>query len=161
MPDRAKGPAECRPDGAGPQNGNMHGAIVDPKVAVVTGAGSGIGAATAVALAEDGWRVIICGRRPEPLADLAANHHGLQLEPITADVTDEESVRSLFRTAVERWRRVDLLFNNAGMGGLSRELDEVPLAEWQAVVDLNLTRLGPTGVAHSAKGALTRYFASR
>jgi len=106
---------------------------------VVTGAGSGIGAATAVALAEDGWRVIICGRRPEPLADLAANHPELLLEPITADVTDEDSVRSLFQTAVQRWHRIDLLFNNAGMGGPSRELDEVPLAEWQAVVDLNVT----------------------
>ena len=106
---------------------------------MVTGAGSGIGAATAVALAEDGWRVIICGRRPEPLADLAANHPELLLEPVTADVTDEDSVRSLFQTAVQRWHRVDLLFNNAGMGGPSRELDEVPLAEWQAVVDLNLT----------------------
>jgi NAD(P)-dependent dehydrogenase (short-subunit alcohol dehydrogenase family) len=117
----------------------MHGAILDPRVAVVTGAGSGIGAATAVALATDGWRVIICGRRPEPLADLAASHPDLLLEPIAADVTDEESVRSLFRTAVERWHRLDLLFNNAGMGGPSRELDEVPLAEWQAVVDLNVT----------------------
>ena len=106
---------------------------------MVTGAGSGIGAATAVALAEDGWRVIICGRRPEPLADLAANHPEQLLEPVTADVTDEDSVRSLFETAVQRWHRVDLLFNNAGMGGPSRELDEVPLAEWQAVVDLNVT----------------------
>jgi len=106
---------------------------------VVTGAGRGIGAATAVALAEDGWRVIICGRRPEPLADLAANHPELLLEPVTADVTDEDSVCSLFQTAVQRWHRIDLLFNNAGMGGPSRELDEVPLAEWQAVVDLNVT----------------------
>jgi NAD(P)-dependent dehydrogenase (short-subunit alcohol dehydrogenase family) len=73
------------------------------------------------------------------LADLAASHPDLLLEPIAADVTDEESVRSLFRTAVERWHRVDLLFNNAGMGGPARELDEVPLAEWQAVVDLNVT----------------------
>ena len=63
---------------------------------MVTGAGSGIGAATAVALAADGWRVVICGRRPEPLADLAADHPDLLLDPIAADVTDEESVRSLF-----------------------------------------------------------------
>ncbi len=139
MAGSAKGPAECRSDCTGPQNGNMHGAIVDPKVAVVTGAGSGIGAATAVALATDGWRVVICGRREQPLADLAATHPSLLLEPIAADVTDEESVRSLFRTSVDRWHRVDLLFNNAGMGGPSRELDEVPLAEWQAVVDLNVT----------------------
>ncbi len=109
------------------------------KVAVVTGAGSGIGAASAVALAREGWAVVIAGRRPEPLTDLAAAHADLKLHPIPADVSSEESVRALFDGAVAAYGRVDLLFNNAGMGGPPRDLDEIPLAEWQAVVDVNLT----------------------
>jgi NAD(P)-dependent dehydrogenase (short-subunit alcohol dehydrogenase family) len=109
------------------------------RVAVVTGAGSGIGAAVSVGLAEAGWTVVLAGRRPDPLRDLAEAHPQLGLDPCPADVTDEGSVRRLFSTAVERHGRVDLLFNNAGMGGPSRELDEIPLAEWQAVVDVNLT----------------------
>jgi NAD(P)-dependent dehydrogenase (short-subunit alcohol dehydrogenase family) len=109
------------------------------QTAVVTGGGTGIGAAVAVALATEGWRVVISGRRPEPLTALAAAHAGLSLEPIPTDVADEESVRQLFDTTVERWGRVDLLFNNAGMGGPARDLDTVPLAEWQQVVDVNLT----------------------
>jgi NAD(P)-dependent dehydrogenase (short-subunit alcohol dehydrogenase family) len=108
-------------------------------IAVVTGGGSGIGAAAALALARDGWRVVIVGRREQPLAELAAAHPDRSLDPITADVTAEESVRSLFAEVVARHQRVDLLFNNAGRSAPSRDLSEVPLAEWQAVVDLNLT----------------------
>ena len=109
------------------------------RVAVVTGGGSGIGAAAAVALARDGWRVVIVGRRQQALAELAAAYPDLGLDPITADVTAEESVRALFAETVARHGRVDLLFNNAGMSSPPRDLSEVPLAEWQAVVDLNLT----------------------
>ena len=109
------------------------------KVAVVSGAGTGIGAATAVALARDGWTVVIAGRRPKPLTDLAGAHPDLKLHPIPTDVTNEESVRALFDGAVAAYGRVDLLFNNAGMGGPPRDLDAIPLAEWQAVVDVNLT----------------------
>jgi NAD(P)-dependent dehydrogenase (short-subunit alcohol dehydrogenase family) len=109
------------------------------RVAVVTGAGSGIGAAVSVGLAEAGWTVVLAGRRPNPLRALADAHPQLGLDPCPADVTDEDSVRRLFATAVERHGRVDLLFNNAGMGGPPRELDEIPLAEWRAVVDVNLT----------------------
>ena len=108
-------------------------------VAVVTGGGSGIGAAAAVALARDGWRVVIVGRRGQALAELAAAYPDLRLDPIPADVTAEESVRALFAETVARHGRVDLLFNNAGMSSPPRDLSEVPLAEWQAVVDLNLT----------------------
>ena len=109
------------------------------RVAVVTGGGSGIGAAVALALARDGWAVVIAGRREAALRDLVDAHPDLALDPVRADVTDEDSVRTLFATTVERHGRLDLLFNNAGMGGPPRELDEIPLSEWQAVVDLNLT----------------------
>jgi NAD(P)-dependent dehydrogenase (short-subunit alcohol dehydrogenase family) len=109
------------------------------KVAVVTGAGTGIGAASAVALAREGWAVVIAGRRPKPLTDLAGAHPDLKLHPIPTDVTNEESVRALFDGAVAAYGRVDLLFHTAGMGGPPRDLDAIPLAEWQAVVDVNLT----------------------
>jgi NAD(P)-dependent dehydrogenase (short-subunit alcohol dehydrogenase family) len=112
-----------------------------PKVAVVTGAGSGIGAAVAHALAGDGWVVVLAGRRGGALASVAERGAGLPgvLDPVPADVTDEASVRALFDRAVARHRRVDLLFNNAGTGAPARALDTVPLAEWNAVVAVNLT----------------------
>jgi NAD(P)-dependent dehydrogenase (short-subunit alcohol dehydrogenase family) len=111
------------------------------KVAVVTGAGSGIGAAVAHALAADGWAVVLAGRRRDALAAVAERGAGLAglLDPVPADVTDEASVRALFDTAVARHRRVDLLFNNAGTGAPARDPDAVPLAEWNAVVAVNLT----------------------
>ena len=112
---------------------------MDSKIAVVTGAGSGIGAAVATALASDGWTVVLAGRRRARLAELAAAHPELTLDPVPTDVTDEASVRNLFEVTVVRHGRIDLLFNNAGMGGPPRELDEISLEEWQAVVNLNLT----------------------
>jgi NAD(P)-dependent dehydrogenase (short-subunit alcohol dehydrogenase family) len=108
-------------------------------VALVTGGGSGIGAAVALALAEDGWQVVIAGRRLEPLRELAAAHPTAKLDPAPADVTDEGSVRELFASTIRRHGRLDLLFNNAGTGAPARDPDEIPLAEWQAVVDVNLT----------------------
>jgi|SRR4051794_10894796 len=110
-------------------------------IAVVTGAGSGIGAATALGLAEDGWTVLLVGRRPDALARVARRGEALTggLEPAPADVTDESSVRALFDEALDRHGRVDLLFNNAGTGAPARELDTIPLAEWEAVVAVNLT----------------------
>jgi NAD(P)-dependent dehydrogenase (short-subunit alcohol dehydrogenase family) len=109
------------------------------KIAVVTGAGTGIGAAAATALAHDGWTVVLAGRRRAPLHELAAAHPQLLLDPIPTDVTDEASVRNLFEVAVARHGRVDLLFNNAGMGAPPRDPDEIPLEEWQEVVNVNLT----------------------
>jgi len=110
-------------------------------IAVITGGGSGIGAASALALAGDGWTVVLAGRRPEALADVAERGAALPgvLDPVPADVTSEEDVRALFATVVARHGRVDLVFNNAGTGAPARELDEVPLAEWNAVVAVNLT----------------------
>ena len=112
-----------------------------PRIAVVTGAGSGIGAAAALGLATDGWTVVLAGRRAGNLAAVAEQGAGLPgaLDPVPADVTDEASVRALFDTCVERHGRVDLLFNNAGTGAPARDPDELPLAEWQAVVAVNLT----------------------
>jgi NAD(P)-dependent dehydrogenase (short-subunit alcohol dehydrogenase family) len=109
------------------------------KIAVVTGAGSGIGAAAATALATDGWRVVIAGRRRTRLDELAAAHPELALDPVSTDVTDEDSVRSLFEVTTTRHGRVDLLLNNAGIGAPPRDPDEIPLEEWQAIVDVNLT----------------------
>jgi NAD(P)-dependent dehydrogenase (short-subunit alcohol dehydrogenase family) len=112
-----------------------------PRIAVVTGAGSGIGAAVAHALAGEGWTVVLAGRRRDALDQVAARGGGLPgvLDPVPADVTDEASVRALFDQAVERHGRVDLLFNNAGTFSPARDLDTVPLAEWNAVVAVNLT----------------------
>jgi NAD(P)-dependent dehydrogenase (short-subunit alcohol dehydrogenase family) len=112
-----------------------------PRIAVVTGAGSGIGAAVAHALAGDGWVVVLAGRRHHTLTTVAeqgAELPGL-LDPAPADVTDEASVRALFDRTLARHGRLDLLFNNAGTFPPARELDTVPLAEWNAAVAVNLT----------------------
>jgi NAD(P)-dependent dehydrogenase (short-subunit alcohol dehydrogenase family) len=112
-----------------------------PRIAVVTGAGSGIGAAVAHALAGNGWAVVLAGRRPDALASVAERGADLAgaLDPVPTDVTDEASVRALFDRTVERHGRVDLLFNNAGAWPPARELDTVPLSEWNATVAVNLT----------------------
>ncbi|HVD82496.1 MAG TPA: SDR family oxidoreductase [Propionibacteriaceae bacterium] len=109
------------------------------RIAVVTGAGTGIGAAAATALAVDGWTVVLAGRRRTPLDELAAVHPQLLLDPIPTDVTDEASVRHLFEVTVARHGRVDLLFNNAGTGAPPRGPDEISLEEWQKVLNVNLT----------------------
>ena len=108
------------------------------QVAVVTGAGSGIGSATATALVDAGWRVVLAGRRADALDEVASLHPD-RLHPVPADVSDEDSVRALFATAVAEHGRLDLLFNNAGRGSFEQTLDEISLTDWQAVVDVNLT----------------------
>jgi NAD(P)-dependent dehydrogenase (short-subunit alcohol dehydrogenase family) len=108
-------------------------------VAVVTGAGSGIGAAVARALAAEGWTVVLAGRRREALAEVAERDGTGRLHPLPTDVTDEASVLALFDEVVDAHGRVDLLVNNAGRSAPEREIDSVPLAEWQAVVAVNLT----------------------
>ena len=83
------------------------------RIAVVTRAGSGIGAAVALALAGDGWVVVLAGRRPEALASVAARGRACRhAQPAPTDVTDEASVRALLDRTVDRHDRVDLLFNN-------------------------------------------------
>jgi NAD(P)-dependent dehydrogenase (short-subunit alcohol dehydrogenase family) len=111
------------------------------RIAVVTGGGSGIGAAAAHALAGDGWTVVLAGRRREALAAVVASGSGLAgvLDSIPTDVTDEASVRSLFETTVQRYGRVDLLFNNAGIGAPSVDIDALELEAWNKVLAVNLT----------------------
>lgn len=109
------------------------------RIAVVTGAGSGIGAAAAAALARDGWTVVLAGRRPEILDQLAAEHPTLALDPVATDVSDEQSVGRLFGYLEDRYARLDLLFNNAGTGAPARDIDQITVAEWQSVVAVNLT----------------------
>jgi NADP-dependent 3-hydroxy acid dehydrogenase YdfG len=111
---------------------------VSERVAVVTGAGSGIGAASATALVDAGWRVVLAGRRAEPLTELVATRPD-RMHAVPTDVTDETSVQALFATVVAEHGRVDLLFNNAGRGSFEQSVDEISLADWRAVVDVNLT----------------------
>ena len=109
----------------------------EQRIAIVTGGGSGIGAAVAHALAGAGWTVVIAGRRAAALEKTAAGEAAL--EPFVADVTDEESVRRLFQHTVERYGRVDLLFNNAGTGAPAVDLDALELDDWNRAVAVNLT----------------------
>jgi NAD(P)-dependent dehydrogenase (short-subunit alcohol dehydrogenase family) len=112
-----------------------------PRIAVVTGGGSGIGAAVAHALAADGWTVVVAGRRRDALEEIVADGHGLSggLEAIPTDVTDEAGVRRLFEETVQRHGRVDLLFNNAGIGATAVDIDAIELEDWNRVVAVNLT----------------------
>ncbi|MFG2820402.1 SDR family oxidoreductase [Kitasatospora sp. NPDC048365] len=108
------------------------------QVAVVTGAGSGVGRAVARELAAGGWRLVLAGRRPEPLEETAGLAGGGALV-VPTDVTDPVAVDALFRAAVDRFGRVDLLFNNAGAFGPPTPVEDLGYEEWRAVVDLNLT----------------------
>ncbi|WP_395296442.1 SDR family oxidoreductase [Kitasatospora hibisci] len=113
------------------------------QIAVVTGAGSGVGRAVAVELAAAGWRLVLAGRREEPLNETADRCRAAAPDAgavaVPTDVTDPEAVDGLFAAAAGRFGRVDLLFNNAGTFGAPTPVDELDVAEWRAVVDLNLT----------------------
>ena len=108
------------------------------RVAVVTGAGSGVGRAAAIALAGDGFTIVLAGRRPEPLEAAAAELGDGHLV-VPADVSDPESVERLFATVEQQFGRVDVLFNNAGIGAPAVPLEELTLERWRKVVDTNLT----------------------
>jgi NAD(P)-dependent dehydrogenase (short-subunit alcohol dehydrogenase family) len=111
------------------------------KVAIVTGAGSGIGRQTALALLQEGYAVFLAGRTQETLmatAD-AAGTAGSRAYAVPTDVTDPRSVRHLFAVTRERFGRLDLLFNNAGTGAPSVPLEDLSYEDWQSVVDTNLT----------------------
>lgn len=110
------------------------------KVAIITGAGSGIGRRTALILLEAGYAVTLAGRSAERLVETKqAGPKGTRALVVATDVTDPESVRALFGTTVETFDRVDVLFNNAGIGAPSVPLEELTFKQWQTVVDTNLT----------------------
>ena len=109
------------------------------KIAIVTGAGTGIGKAAALALLGNGWTVALAGRREQPLLDAAAESGaGQRALAVPTDVSDPQAVRSLFDQVVERFGRVDLLFNNAGVGAPAVPLEDLPVEQWKNVVDINL-----------------------
>jgi NAD(P)-dependent dehydrogenase (short-subunit alcohol dehydrogenase family) len=111
------------------------------RIAIVTGAGSGIGRSSAEALHADGWSVVLAGRRADALDETMASCGDAddRLLAVPTDVTAEQSVKNLFARAVERFGHLDLLFNNAGISAPAVPLEELTLAQWQQVVDINLT----------------------
>ncbi|MCW5621692.1 MAG: SDR family oxidoreductase [Burkholderiales bacterium] len=111
------------------------------KVALVTGAGTGIGKASALALLRDGYRVVLVGRRKDKLdqAIAEAGAAGERALAITADVGNPESVRALFAKVKQTYGRLDVLFNNAGVGAPGIPLEELTFEQWKQVVDINLT----------------------
>ena len=111
------------------------------KIAMVTGAGSGIGRAAAVALLKEGYAVALCGRRVEQLEETAAapDSGTAPRRVIPTDVTDPEAVARLFRAVHDEFGRLDVLFNNAGIGAPGVDIDELTVEQWQSVVNVNLT----------------------
>lgn len=113
---------------------------MDGKIAVVTGAGSGIGQAAALALQRAGFTLVLAGRRMAELKRTAGmgTNDGSPMLPVATDVSDPAAVRSLFDTVGEKFGRLDLLFNNAGTNAPAVDLDELTDDEWLAVVNVNL-----------------------
>lgn len=111
--------------------------VRDARVAVVTGAGSGIGRAVAEMMLDAGWRVALAGRRAELLEEVADGREVALV--VRTDVTDVEQVDRLFEQTIQRWGRVDVLFNNAGVTGPAASAADVDPGEWEATVAVNLT----------------------
>ncbi|MDX1435085.1 MAG: SDR family oxidoreductase [Gammaproteobacteria bacterium] len=111
------------------------------KVAIVTGAGTGVGRAAALALLRAGYRVVLAGRRPEPLENVKkeAGANGTNALCVPTDVADPASVKALFAKAKSTFGRLDVLFNNAGVNAPGIPLEELTLEQWKNVVDINLT----------------------
>jgi NAD(P)-dependent dehydrogenase (short-subunit alcohol dehydrogenase family) len=112
-----------------------------PKVAIVTGAGAGIGRGVAIGLLEEGYSVVLAGRRAAPLQQTVkqAGSHGARALAVPTDVSDPASVRALFTATRDAFGRLDLLFNNAGTNTRGVPLEELTVEQWQSVVDVNLT----------------------
>jgi NAD(P)-dependent dehydrogenase (short-subunit alcohol dehydrogenase family) len=111
------------------------------KIALITGAGSGIGKASALALMRAGWSVVLAGRRKELLEDVAREGQstGMRTLVVPTDVADVASIRNVFAQTKATFGRLDLLFNNAGIGAPAVPMEDLPFEKWKAVVDTNLT----------------------
>jgi NAD(P)-dependent dehydrogenase (short-subunit alcohol dehydrogenase family) len=111
------------------------------KVALITGAGTGIGKAAALALAKEGFAVALAGRRKEMLEETAAEAKKLGAKSLVVptDIADPAAVRALFAKVKETFGRLDFLFNNAGVGAPAVPIEELPFEKWKAAVDTNLT----------------------
>jgi NAD(P)-dependent dehydrogenase (short-subunit alcohol dehydrogenase family) len=109
------------------------------KIALVTGAGSGIGRAVAMALCNDGWSVVLAGRREKELRDTAEACHGKHTLVVPTDINVPASVRDLFAKTIKMFGRLDLLFNNAGVSAPVKPFEDLTLEEWRRVIDTNLT----------------------
>jgi len=124
------------------------------RIAIVTGAGSGIGRAVALALREAGWSVALAGRRADPLEETARLAGGARILAVPTDVSDPASVDVLFAKVVETFGRVDLLFNNGGITAPPIPLDEMAPEAIRQVIDVNVT--GSLYCARAALGAMRR-----
>jgi len=112
------------------------------RVALVTGAGTGIGKAAALALLKDGYCVALVGRRKELLDKTAADSGaGERALVLPSDITKPEVVKKIFETTKSKWGRLDVLFNNAGMGAPAVPMEDLPVETWRAVVDINLNAM--------------------
>ena len=110
------------------------------KVAIVTGGGSGIGKASALALLKEGYSVVISGRREDPLSQtVKESGESSKIFGVTCDVGNPDSVKNLFKKTIDKFGRLDVLFNNAGGGAPKKLIEELTYEDWQNVVDANLT----------------------
>ncbi|MEM7095455.1 MAG: SDR family oxidoreductase [Actinomycetota bacterium] len=113
--------------------------MTDRRIAIITGAGTGIGRAAATSLADDGWTIVASGRRLEPLEETCALLAGDGHQAVTVDVAEPDSVDALFAATTTSFGRVDLVFNNAGISAPPVAPDELAIEDWLRVVDINLT----------------------
>ncbi|MES2360441.1 MAG: SDR family oxidoreductase [Pseudomonadota bacterium] len=111
----------------------------NPKVALVTGAGTGIGRSVALAFLREGYSVVLAGRRIEPLNEVAKESGTDRALPVSTDVGNPESVAALFEKIREKFGRIDVLFNNAGVSGIGTGFEDIAFDHWQNIVNINLT----------------------
>jgi len=109
------------------------------RIAIVTGAGSGIGRAVAKALCNDGWSIVLAGRREKQLIESANECDAERSLVVPTDINIPKSVSNLFNQTIKTFGRLDLLFNNAGVGAPAKPFEKLTLEEWQRVIDTNLT----------------------